>query len=73
MTLPDLQTVLKGAQDRIWQPPVDSLDSDSLVVKMKNITEKCFEPEAGKKSDPRVSKIPFFISLLVRYIRVSLS
>ena len=58
MTPSDLQTVLKGVQYRIWQLPVDSLNSASLVVEMKNIREKCFEPEAGKTSDPRVSKIP---------------
>ena len=39
---------------------MDSLDSASLVVEMKNITEECFEPEAAKKPDPRVSKIPRF-------------
>ena len=57
MTPSDLQTVVKGVQDRIWRLTVDSLDSASLVVEMKNITEECFEPEAGKTTDPRVSKI----------------
>ena len=60
MTPSDRQTVLKGIQDRIWQVPVDSLDSASLVVEMKNITEKFFEPEAEKKSDHYVSKTLLF-------------
>ena len=57
MTPLDLQNVLKGVQDRIWRLTVDSLDSAALVLEMENITEKYLEPEAGKTSDPRVSKI----------------